>query len=66
MRSRAFSLTSSGHAYQIPEQRLTDRGLETEFLERTLSMPAGLLYWAVVLTVVITGSVLIFRRRDVG
>lgn len=60
------AILGNGHAYQIPEQRLTDRGLETEFLERTLSMPAGLLYWAVVLTVVITGSVLIFRRRDVG
>lgn len=60
------AILGNGHTYAIPEQRLTDRGLETEFLERTLSLSAGLLYWAVVLTVVVTGSVLIFRRRDVG
>ena len=60
------AILDNGHTYAIPEERLTDRGLETDFLERTLSLPAGLLYWAVVLTVVVGGSLIIFRRRDVG
>ena len=51
---KATSLPSSAtDTSEIPEHRLTDRGLETEFLERTLSLSSGLLYW-VVLTIVVT------------
>ncbi len=31
------AILGNGHSYEIPEQRLTERGLETEFIEQTLA-----------------------------
>ena len=36
-----------------------------DYVERTVSLTHGLIFWAAVLAVIIAGSALIFRRRDV-
>jgi hypothetical protein len=40
--------------------------MSIDYLERTVSLTHGLLYWAVLLTVVVVGTALVFRRRDVS
>jgi hypothetical protein len=44
---------------------MTPNGVSMEFTEHSLSLSHAITYWAVLLLVVIAGSLLIFRRRDV-
>jgi ABC-2 type transport system permease protein len=59
------AILGNGYRYQVPVERLTEDGLTTDYVERTISLTQGLTYWAVVLVVVVTAALLIFRRRDV-
>ncbi len=46
-------------------EKVTPDGVHVELLERTVSFTHGMVYWSIILTLVILGSLLIFRRRDV-
>ncbi|MCE3276694.1 MAG: hypothetical protein K0R13_2549 [Propionibacteriaceae bacterium] len=46
-------------------KKVTPDGVLVELVEREVSFTHGLVYWALLLTLVVMGSLLIFRRRDV-
>ena len=53
------------HQYFVPTRTVGPEGISVDYLARTVSLTHGLLYWAVLLTVVVVGTAVIFRRRDV-
>ena len=56
---------NNGTTYNIPVDRVTEHGVVTDFVERTLPFAQGLVYLSVLVGVVAAGSLLAFRRRDV-
>jgi len=54
------------HQYFVPTRTVGPDGMSIDYLERTVSLTHGLVYWGVLLTVVIIGTAVIFRRRDVS
>jgi ABC-2 type transport system permease protein len=59
------AIVERGYKYYVSVEKLTPEGIRVEFAEHTLSLTHGVIYWAILLTVVVTGSLLIFRHRDV-
>jgi ABC-2 type transport system permease protein len=59
------AIVENGHTYAVPIRRLAAEGEVVDTVERTISLTHGSVYWAVLLVVVIVGSLLVFRRRDV-
>jgi ABC-2 type transport system permease protein len=59
------AIVENGHKYAIPIHRVTEEGEIVDTVERTISLAHGIVYWAVLLVVVVVGSLLVFRRRDV-
>jgi ABC-2 type transport system permease protein len=59
------AIVENGHKYAIPIHRLAEEGEIVDTVERTISLAHGIVYWAVLLVVVVVGSLLVFRRRDV-
>jgi ABC-2 type transport system permease protein len=59
------AIVENGHRYYVPITRLTPEGEVMDSVARTISLTHGIVYWAVLLVVVIVGSLLAFRRRDV-
>ena len=53
------------HQYFVPTRTVGPDGMSIDYLERTVSLTHGLVYWAVLLAVVIVGTAAVFRRRDV-
>jgi ABC-2 type transport system permease protein len=53
------------HQYFVPTRTIGPDGMSIDYLERSVSLTHGLVYWAVLLAVVIVGTAVIFRRRDV-
>jgi ABC-2 type transport system permease protein len=51
--------------YEVPVQTVTGDGLSVDYVQHTVSLSHGLVYWAVLLLVLVGGSWLVFRRRDV-
>lgn len=49
----------------VPVENVTSDGVNAEFVEHSLSLIHGGTYWAILLVVLVAGSLLIFRRRDV-
>jgi ABC-2 type transport system permease protein len=60
------AIVSRGYHYYVPVRSVGPDGVGVDYLERTVGFTHGLIYWAVVLAVIIIGSALIFRRRDVN
>ena len=54
-----------GTTFNIPVDRVTEHGVVTDFVERSLPFAQGLVYLLVLVGVVAAGSLLAFRRRDV-
>lgn len=54
-----------GTSFSVPDITVTEQGESYNEIERTITFLAGLGYWAVVLAVLVAGSLLVFRRRDV-
>jgi hypothetical protein len=44
---------------------VTANGVTTELVQHTVSLAHGAIYWTILLAVVVVGSLMIFRRRDV-
>jgi len=59
------AIVENGHKYAVPIRRLAEEGEIVDSVERTISLGHGIVYWAVLLVVVVVGSLLVFRRRDV-
>ena len=59
------AIVDRGYTYAVPVKKVTPDGVIIELVERGVSFTHGLVYWALLLTLVVLGSLLIFRRRDV-
>lgn len=59
------AIVEKKHVYSVPVPQITSQGYDLDFVEHTISLTHGLVYWAVLLALVIGGSLLVFRRRDV-
>lgn len=62
--SNLAAILNKGTTYEvITGSIMSEEG--PDFVQRTISLTHGLVYWAVLLAVLVVGSLLIFRRRDV-
>jgi ABC-2 type transport system permease protein len=59
------ALIDRGYKYAVPVEMVTPDGVTVELVEGAVSLTHGLVYWSIILTLVIMGSLLIFRHRDV-
>ena len=59
------AIVGHGYSYSVPIENVTPDGARIEWVERTVSLTHGAVYWSILLTLAIIGSLLIFRRRDV-
>jgi ABC-2 type transport system permease protein len=59
------ALIDSGYKYAVPVQTVTPDGVTVVLAEGAVSLTHGLIYWSIILTLVIIGSLLMFRHRDV-
>jgi ABC-2 type transport system permease protein len=59
------AVVADGYEYSVPVEKVTPGGAYIQFVQHTVSLTHGAIYWGVLLAVVIAGSQLIFRRRDV-
>jgi ABC-2 type transport system permease protein len=59
------ALIDRGYTYAVPVEMVTPDGVTVDLVEGAVSLTHGLVYWSIILTLVIMGSLLIFRRRDV-
>jgi ABC-2 type transport system permease protein len=59
------AIVERGYTYSVPIEKLTPEGATIEWVERTVSLTQGAIYWSILITLVIVASLLIFRRRDV-
>jgi ABC-2 type transport system permease protein len=60
------AIVNRGAKYYVPVRIVGPEGVGVDYVERTISLTHGLIFWAVVLVVIVVGSALIFRRRDVN
>jgi ABC-2 type transport system permease protein len=59
------AVVTGSHRYFVPTRSVGPDGMTIDYVERTISLTDGLLYWGVLLTVVVAVTAVIFRRRDV-
>ena len=59
------AIVEHGYTYSVPIEKVTPEGATIEWVERTVSLTYGAIYWSILITLVIIASLLIFGRRDV-
>jgi ABC-2 type transport system permease protein len=59
------AVVTGSHTYFVPVRTVGPDGMSIDYVEKTISLTHGLLYWGVLLAVVIIITLVIFRRRDV-
>jgi ABC-2 type transport system permease protein len=59
------AIVDRGYTYFVPVEKVTPDAVNTEIVQGTLSFTHGVLYWSILLALVVMGSLLTFRRRDV-
>ena len=59
------AIVDRGYRYTVPVEKATPDGLTIDFIQETVSLTHGAVYWSILLTLIVLGSLLIFRRRDV-
>jgi ABC-2 type transport system permease protein len=59
------AIVKHGYTYSVPIEKVTPEGATIEWVEQTVSLTHGAIYWSILITLVIIVSLLIFRRRDV-
>jgi ABC-2 type transport system permease protein len=59
------AIVDHGFTYSVPVERVTSDGVEIDYVEHAVSLTHGAIYWSILLVLVVMGSLLIFRRRDV-
>jgi ABC-2 type transport system permease protein len=60
------AIVENGHKYFVNVRVVGDTGISFDSVERTITMTHAVTYWGVILAVLIVGSLLVFRRRDVN
>ena len=60
------AIVTTKHLYYVPTERVTAEGVMIDEVERSVSLLHGLTYWGILLAVIIVGTALVFRRRDVS
>jgi ABC-2 type transport system permease protein len=60
------ALIDRSYSYAVPVETVTPDGMSVQLVEDAVSLAHGLVYWSIILTLVIIGSLLIFRHRDVS
>ena len=60
------AVVNGTHQYFVPVRTVGPDGLNIDYVERTVSLTHGLVYWAVLLAVLVAVTAVIFRRRDVS
>lgn len=60
------AIVEKKYLYEVMVRTTSSEGAGYDFVEKTISRAHGLTFWGIVLLVVIAGSLLIFRRRDVS
>ncbi len=60
------AIIDNGYAYSVPVRTVGTDGVSFDYLERTVSLNHGLVFWGVLLAVVVVGTAIVFRRRDVS
>jgi ABC-2 type transport system permease protein len=61
-----LAFLNHGYSYTTVVREVTAQGLNERQVQHTISFADSSLYWAVLLVVVIAGTYLVFRRRDVS
>ena len=59
------AIIQQGYTYVVQVEKVTPDGVNIDFVHYTVSLTHGAVYWSILLTLVVLGSLLIFRRRDV-
>lgn len=59
------AIIERGYTYVVQVEKVTPDGVNIDFVHYTVSLTHGAVYWSILLTLVVLGSLLIFRRRDV-
>jgi ABC-2 type transport system permease protein len=60
------AIVNRGYQYYLPIRSVGPDGVGVDYAERTVGFTHGLIFWGVLLAVMVVGSALIFRRRDVA
>ena len=60
------AVVNGTHRYLVPVRTVSPEGLAVGYVERTISLTHGLVYWAVLLAVLLVVTAVVFRRRDVS
>ena len=60
------AIVDKNFTYVIPRQILTPQGISVDYVQETVSLTHGLVYWALVVAVITAVAALTFRRRDVS
>jgi len=60
------AVVKGSHQYFVPTRSVDPEGISIDYVERTVSLTHGLVYWAVLLSVLVVVTELVFRRRDVS
>jgi ABC-2 type transport system permease protein len=60
------AIVNRGYQYYLPIRSVGADGVGVDYAQRTVGFTHGLIFWAVLLAVMIVGSALVFRHRDVN
>ena len=59
------AIVDHGYTYSVPVEKATPSGRSLAVVEQVVTVTHGVVYWSTALALLITCSLLIFRRRDV-
>ncbi len=60
-----LAIVDHGYTYSVPVERAPADGVNFDLIEHSVTLTHGVAYWSIILALLITCSLLIFRRRDV-
>jgi ABC-2 type transport system permease protein len=64
--NNVLAFLNHGYTYTTYTNTITPDGMQQTAVEHTLSFAASSIYWSVIVVVVVAGTYLLFRRRDVN
>jgi ABC-2 type transport system permease protein len=59
------AILEDGCSYSVPVEKVMPDGVNVDFVQHTVSLTHGVVYWLTLVPLAVVGSFLIFRRRDV-
>ena len=64
--NNVLAFLNDGYTYQNFVNVITPQGTQQDYVSRTISFADSSLYWSVIIVLVVAGTFLLFRRRDVN